>query len=175
MLKHGRRLRLLTFGRRFRGHRALVQNCLRPGLWPFPVTAPSCIDAVMAFASDWPRPSGRESVSKPGQDEFWQIYEDLWIVDAFLWQVRKRTESIFCKPRCCSHSLSHVRLFATPWTVAHQAPLSMGLSRQEYWSGLPFPPPGDASNPGIKSAPPMAPALAGGFFTTDPLILCKNR
>ena len=41
------------------------------------------------------------------------------------------------------YSLSHVLLFATPWTVAHQAPLSVGFSRQEYWSGLPFPPPGD--------------------------------
>ena len=47
-------------------------------------------------------------------------------------------------------SLSRVRLFATPWTVAHQAPLSMGFSRQEYWSGLPFPSPGNLPNPGIK-------------------------
>ena len=53
-------------------------------------------------------------------------------------------------------SLSHVRLFVTPWTVAHQAPLSMGFSRQEYWSGLPFPSPGDLSNPGIE---PTSPAL----------------
>ena len=62
-------------------------------------------------------------------------------------------------------SLSRVRLFATPWTVAHQAPLSMGFARQEYWSGLPFPSPGDLPNPGIK---PMSPALAGGFFTSEP-------
>ena len=62
-------------------------------------------------------------------------------------------------------SLSRVRLFATSWTVAHQAPLSMGFARQEYWSGLPFPSPGDLPNPGIK---PMSPALAGGFFTTEP-------
>ena len=48
------------------------------------------------------------------------------------------------------NSLSHVRLFATAWTVASQAPLSMGFSRQEYWSGLPFPPPGDLRNPGIE-------------------------
>ena len=48
-------------------------------------------------------------------------------------------------------SLSHVRLFATPWTVAHQAPWSMGFSRHEYWSGLPFPSPGDLPNPGIKT------------------------
>ena len=50
--------------------------------------------------------------------------------------------------------LSCVRLFATPWTVAYQAPLSMGLSRQECWSGLPFPSPGDLPNPGIESRSP---------------------
>ena len=61
--------------------------------------------------------------------------------------------------------LSHVQLFATPWTVARQAPPSMGFPRQEYWRGLPFPPPGDLPNPGIK---PVSPALAGGFFTTEP-------
>ena len=52
-------------------------------------------------------------------------------------------------------SLSHVRLLATPWTVAYQAPLS-GFSRQEYWSGLPFPSPGDLPDPGIE---PRSPAL----------------
>ena len=51
-----------------------------------------------------------------------------------------------------------------PWIVAHQA-LSMGFSKQEYWSGLPFPFPGDPPGPGVKS---MSPALAGGFFTTEP-------
>ena len=56
---------------------------------------------------------------------------------------------------------SHVLLFAT---VAHQAPLSMGFSRQEYWSGLPCPPPGDLRNSGIKLT---SPALAGGFFPTS--------
>ena len=54
---------------------------------------------------------------------------------------------------------SHVRLFVTLWTVAHQAPLSMGFSRQEYWSGLPCPPPGDLSDPGIEPESPVAPAL----------------
>ena len=63
--------------------------------------------------------------------------------------------------------LSHVRLFATPWTVAHQAPPSMGFSRQEYWSGLPFRSPGDLPNPGIEPAPLASPALLGGFFTTS--------
>ena len=54
---------------------------------------------------------------------------------------------------------------ATPWTVAGHAPLSMGFPRQEYWSGLPFPSPGDLPDPGIKSISPVAPALAGRFFT----------
>ena len=56
---------------------------------------------------------------------------------------------------------------ATQWTVACQGPLSMGLSRQEYWSGLPYPPPGDLKNPGIKPTSLMSPALAGKFFTTS--------
>ena len=58
--------------------------------------------------------------------------------------------------------------FAAPWTVAHQAPLSMGVSRQECWSGLPFPPPGDLPNPGMEHSSPMSPALVGVFFTTVP-------
>ena len=56
--------------------------------------------------------------------------------------------------------------FATPWTVARQAPLSMGFSGQEYWSGLPFPSPGDLPDPRIELASPTSSALAGGFFTT---------
>ena len=60
-------------------------------------------------------------------------------------------------------SLSRVRHFATPWTLAYQAPPSIGFSRQEYWSGLPFPTPGDHPNPGIE---PTSPTLAGGFFIT---------
>ena len=57
--------------------------------------------------------------------------------------------------------------FVTPWTVACQAPLSMGFPRQEYCSGLPFPSPGDLSDPGIEPAAPVSPALAGRFFTTE--------
>ena len=56
-------------------------------------------------------------------------------------------------------SLSRVQLFATLWTAACQAPLSTGFSRQEYWSGLPCPSPGDLPNPGIKPMPPVSPAL----------------
>ena len=57
-----------------------------------------------------------------------------------------------------------VWLFATPWTGAHQAPLTMGFSRPEYWSGLPFLPPGDLPDPGVKPATPASPALAGRFI-----------
>ena len=61
-------------------------------------------------------------------------------------------------------SLSRVQLFATPWTVAYQASPSMGFSRQEYWSGLPFPSPGDLPNPGIE---PGFPALVADALTSE--------
>ena len=64
--------------------------------------------------------------------------------------------------------LSRVQLFATPWTIAGQAPLSKGFSRQEYWSRLPCLPPCDHPDPGIKPTSPVSPALAGEFFTTEP-------
>ena len=66
--------------------------------------------------------------------------------------------------KCCLVTKSCPTV-ATPWTVALQAPLSMGFLRQEYWSGLPFPSPGDLPDPGIK---PMSPVLAGEFFTIEP-------
>ena len=70
----------------------------------------------------------------------------------------------------CTHAhapvISRVRLFSTPWTVAHQATLSMEFSRQEYWSGLPLPSPGDHPYPGIESVSLASPALAGRFFIT---------
>ena len=62
---------------------------------------------------------------------------------------------------------SRVWLFVILWTVAHQAPLSMEFSRQEYWSGLPFPPPGDLPDQEIKPVSLTSPALAEGFFTTS--------
>ena len=64
-------------------------------------------------------------------------------------------------------SLSRVRLFAAPWTIAYQDPLSMGFSRQEYWSGLPFPSPGDLPNPGIE---PRSPALQADASPSKPLL-----
>ena len=69
---------------------------------------------------------------------------------------------------CMLSHFSRVQLFVTPWTVACQAPLSTGFSRQEYWINLPFPPPGNLPNLGIKPMSLEAPVLAGGFFTTEP-------
>ena len=70
---------------------------------------------------------------------------------------------------------SHVQLFATLWTTAHQAPLSMGFSRQEYWSGLPFPPPGDLLDLGMEPMS-MSPSLAGGVSSpwAPPVTLMKS-
>ena len=71
----------------------------------------------------------------------------------------------------CAHVLcqfSCVQLCATPWTVAFLAPLSVGFSRQEYWSGWPCPPPGTLAHPGIKPASLMSPALAGGSLPLEP-------
>ena len=83
-------------------------------------------------------------------------------------ELKNHFTSFFASIDCCavlSH-FSRVRLFVTPQTVAHQAPLSIGFSRQECWSGLPSPPPGDLPDPGIEPSSLKSPALAGGFFTT---------
>ena len=64
----------------------------------------------------------------------------------------------------CVQSLSGVQIFVTPWTVAHQTPLSMRFSWEEYWSGLPFPPPRYLSDPGIKPVSPAAPALQADYL-----------
>ena len=89
----------------------------------------------------------------------------------YILQGTRNLPGLFCflLRRVSAWVLSHfssVQLFVTLRTVAHQAPLSMGFSRQEYWSGLPCPPPGDLPDPGIEPVSLMSPALAGGFFTT---------
>ena len=82
----------------------------------------------------------------------------LWVPTVFPFSF---SSQIFFHSCMHAQSLSHVRLFATPWTVAHQAPLSMGFFQQESWSGLPFPSPGDLPHPGIEPLSPVSPALAG--------------
>ena len=83
-------------------------------------------------------------------------------------QLEIHLELLDCYLLCILHaqSLSRVQLFATPWTVAHQAPLSVGFSRQDYWSGLPFPPPGDLPDPGIE---PVSPAFLHQQVASLPL------
>ena len=81
----------------------------------------------------------------------------------YLPELRGLTKVVYVSALCCV--LSHVWLSVTPWTVAHQAPLSMGFSRQEYWSGVPYPTPGDLPDPGINTA---SLALASEFFTAVP-------
>ena len=91
------------------------------------------------------------------------------VFHCFPWIAQERNHRI-CKHNyfflcCCCLASQSRQVLATPWTVTRQAPPSMGLPRQEYWSGLPFPSPRDLPDPGIK---PESPALAGGFFTTEP-------
>ena len=79
-----------------------------------------------------------------------------------------RDDWLFCRATVIdkeSVQLNHVQLFATPWTVAHQAPLSMGFSGEEYWSVLPFPSPGDLPNPGIEL---RSPTLQADTLTSEP-------
>ena len=75
--------------------------------------------------------------------------------------VRHHTNGIWLRERMYVPSLSHVQLFVTPWTVVHQIPLSMGFSRQEYWSGLPFPSPGDLPNQRGDNTPQRNPLESG--------------
>ena len=100
------------------------------------------------------------------------IYEkptaDTTLSDQRLKAFTFKEENLTCMYVQYVQSFSHVQLSATSWTVAIQAPLSMKFSRQEYRSGLPFPPPGDPPCPGIKCESLKSPALAGKFFVLVP-------
>ena len=116
-----------------------------------------------------PRLNGDKGAPQPGHSKI--------IVDSLRWETKVCLTNLPCPMRWpfaltiikCPQLLSHVRLFVTPWTVACQAPLTMGFPRREYWSRLPFSPPGDLPDPGIQPVSPASPALAGRFFTTEPL------
>ena len=90
----------------------------------------------------------------------------LLLMEKKLFGMNKETRIALAQTLMKVKSLSRVRLFATPWTVAYEAPRSMGFSRQEYWSGLPFPSPGDFLNPGIE---PRSPALQTDALPSEPL------
>ena len=96
-------------------------------------------------------------------------YNDTWLI-GLPWSWFKLNKNIHTVSGVCCTVLScfcHVWFFATLWTVAYQAPLSMGFSRPEYWNGLPCPPPGALPDSGIELMSLISPALAGGFFTTS--------
>ena len=102
---------------------------------------------------------------------FWWSISSFSMIPKILERVWKNLyKSLFLINILCvgTQLLSPVQLFLTLWTVAHQPPVSMGFSRQEYWSGLPCPPPGDVPYPGVEPVSPTSPAVAGGFFTTEP-------
>ena len=94
------------------------------------------------------------------EDNFYTCRGQLYIVVVILSVMPTYRHSVLSRFSC-------VQLFVTLWTVACQAPLSMGFSRQEYWSGLPFFTPGDLSDPGIEPASLVAPELVGELFTTS--------
>ena len=97
---------------------------------------------------------------------FFHVYLNDWKVDGAALGITARYDIAQLKMRKVKvKSPSRVRLFATPWTVAYQAPPSRGFSRQEYWSGLPFPSPEDLPDPGIK---PRSPALKADALTSEP-------
>ena len=108
--------------------------------------------------SSWPR--DQTWVSCPTGDS------DTALTDSLLSEPLGKQVSIGVHA-CILSCFSCVQHFVTLWTIAHQAPLSLGFSRQEYWSGLPFPSPGDLPNPGIEPTPLMSPTLAGIIFITS--------
>ena len=125
------------------------------------------------WSKKW-QPLQYSCLGNPMDREAWQATAD-WVAKSQI-----RLSMCVCVCVCvCVHQRSQILLYAnsyylvaklsdsfeTPWTVAHLATLSMGFSRHEYCSGLPFPPPGNLSNPGIELT---SPALAAGFFTTEP-------
>ena len=87
-----------------------------------------------------------------------------------MWSPQEHTGKPILTRTCLLSRFGRVRLFVAPWTVACQVPLSMGFSRQEYWSGLPFPSLGDLPDPGTEPTSLMSPALAGGFFSGSKLV-----
>ena len=97
--------------------------------------------------------------------EFWKVNSMLLVYHLSLQNLGCQLQTNQAHPMLSR--FSHVWLFAPLWTIASQAPLSMGFSRQEYWSGLPFPPARHLPDPGIEPASPVSPALGGRFFTTS--------
>ena len=140
------------------------------------------MESPMQYTWTWASPRRCWGTGRPGllQSIGSQRVRHDWATEQQQWkqmewssfvQIRevKHQLAIQCACVCvCLCVLSHVRLFALPWTIVHQAPLSMEFPRQEYWSGLPFPTPVVLPDSGIKPASLVSPVLAGRFFTTAP-------
>ena len=109
----------------------------------------------LEFLQAPPPPGCRSNISLPQRGPPWP----LWKHRAPPWSLRSVLSHVCMHAQLC--------LTATPWTVIHQAPLSMGFLQQEYWSGLPFPSPGYLPNPRIGPASAVSLALAGRFFSTE--------
>ena len=118
---------------------------LDPGIKPASLMSLALADGFFTTSATWKAQVQQSSNLKKEKKAFKSL------TDSVTWKVKVK-------------SLSHVRLFATPWTVAYQALLSMGFSRQEYWSGSPFPSPGDLPDPGIE---PRSPALQADALTSE--------
>ena len=107
--------------------------------------------------------------------EMLQQQENIWKTESFSQELKNKPQQtilliFLVESHACAGMLScysRVQLCVTLWTVARQAPLCMGFSRQEYWSGLPCPPPGDLNDPGIEPPSPASASLAGRFFTAN--------
>ena len=92
-------------------------------------------------------------------------FPNVWCLSLFRAHISNHYQILTCMIH--AHSFQSCPTLCDPWTAACQRPLSRGFSRQEYWSGLPFPSPGDLPDPGIKPASPLSPELAGGFLTIE--------
>ena len=103
----------------------------------------------------------------PDRTALFPEYLHLSFMDERRFSEAEEASGVPFKDTCMLTPFSPIQLFVTLWIVAHQTSLSMAFSRQEYWSRLPWPPPGDLPDPGIEPVSLMPPALAGGFFTTS--------
>ena len=134
--------------------------------------------SLLAWRIPWTEePGGLQSMRSQRVSHDWvtiththtHTHEIYWLYKPFSNQVILEQKWVLILViQLCVRLLSRVRLLVTPWTVAHQAPLSMGFPRQEYWSGLSSPSPGDFPNPGIKLMFPVTSTLADEFFTDAP-------
>ena len=123
-------------------------DLLHPGIKPASLVSPALAGGIFTTSATW-------EVCVYIYIYTWDVYIYTWEVCIYIY--------IYVYMHACVHGFSRVWLFATLWTVACQAPLSMGFSRQEYWSGLPCNLPSTV----IEPASLMSPVLVGGFFTTS--------